>query len=122
MTTPLPPQDAVERGLTTSKADDCVVIASGTHSTNLRWANNTLTTNGVTRSSDATVISIVGGAERRAASLSRTGVDEAALGELVEQGLAAAEASQPAEDAADLVTGRDAPDFAAPPGETSVAS
>ena len=36
-----------------SKADGCVVIADESSNANLRWANNTLTTNGVTRGSPA---------------------------------------------------------------------
>ena len=41
-----------------AEADDCVVIAEETSSANLRWAGNTLTTNGVSRSRQLTVIAI----------------------------------------------------------------
>jgi predicted Zn-dependent protease len=120
MTAPMTPQEAVERALATSTADDCVVVASITHTANLRWANNTLTTNGVTRSTDVTVISIVNGAETRAASLSRTGVDEADLVNLVEASRAAAAESPAADDAAPLVTALAAADWDDVPEDTSV--
>ncbi len=41
------PQDLVEHALKTSTSDECVVIVHDSTSANLRWANNTLTTNGV---------------------------------------------------------------------------
>ena len=43
------PQEAVERALAAARSDDCVAIADETSSANLRWAGNTLTTNGVSR-------------------------------------------------------------------------
>ena len=52
------PQEVVERALAAARSDGCVVIAEETSSANLRWANNTLTTNGVTRSRQLTVIAI----------------------------------------------------------------
>ena len=52
------PQDVVERALSLSQADDCIVIADETSTANLRWAGNTLTTNGVARSRRLTVIAI----------------------------------------------------------------
>ncbi|HEY9521792.1 MAG TPA: TldD/PmbA family protein, partial [Thermopolyspora sp.] len=54
------PQEMVERALRLSRADDCVVIADVGSTANLRFAGNTLTTNGVTRSAQLTVISTVG--------------------------------------------------------------
>ena len=61
MSSPLTPQEAVERGLAASGADGCIVLANHDASTNLRWANNTLTTNGVTQSLSVTVVSTVDG-------------------------------------------------------------
>ena len=52
------PQEAVERALAAARSDDCVVIADETSSANLRWAGNTLTTNGVSRSRQLTVVAI----------------------------------------------------------------
>ena len=59
----LTPQETVERALalTASGAGpgDRVVIAEETSTANLRWAGNTLTTNGVSRSRQLTVIAVV---------------------------------------------------------------
>ena len=52
------PQETVERALALSKADGCVVLATERSEVNLRWANNTLTTNGSMRSRDVAVISV----------------------------------------------------------------
>ena len=54
------PQEMIEKVLDLSTADDVVVIVDESSSANLRFAGNTLTTNGVSRSSQLTVISIVG--------------------------------------------------------------
>ena len=54
----LSPQETVERALAAAKSDDCVVIAEETSAANLRWAGNTLTTNGVSQSRQLTVIAI----------------------------------------------------------------
>ena len=50
------PQELVERALGLSRADSCVVIGEAVSDANLRWANNTLTTNGLTRRNQLTVI------------------------------------------------------------------
>ena len=121
MSGPLTPQESVERALAAA-SEDCVVIASTTHTANLRWANNTLTTNGVTRSTELTVITIVGGAEARAASVSRNGVTADEIGELVELSLAEAAGSPTADDAAPLVDGRTSGDWDEAPAETSIAA
>src|SRR2546430_7626605 len=52
------PQETVERALAAAKSDDCVVIAEETSTANLRWAGNTLTTNGVAGSRQLTIIAI----------------------------------------------------------------
>ena len=52
------PQDVVEQALSLATGGDCVVIADETSTANLRWAGNTLTTNGVARSRRLTVIAI----------------------------------------------------------------
>ena len=49
------PQQLVEHALASSTSEDCVVVVNDTTSANLRWANNTLTTNGVMHSIDVTV-------------------------------------------------------------------
>ncbi|HEU5034924.1 MAG TPA: metallopeptidase TldD-related protein [Mycobacteriales bacterium] len=122
MTDALTPQHAVERALAASGADACVALATVTHTANVRWANNTLTTNGVTHSTDLTVVSIVGGREPRAASLSRSGVSAADIDDLVAASQRAAADSPPAEDAAELLSMPAAGDWDDPAGETDVAT
>ncbi len=61
MNAPLVPQSLVEHALATSIADHCVVIVRDHTSANLRWANNTLTTNGVMTEVSVTVISFATG-------------------------------------------------------------
>src|SRR3954463_13634276 len=99
----LTPQEAVERALALSTADECIAIAGVSHSANVRWANNTLTTNGVVHSADLTVISIVHeGDTVRTASLSRTGVGDDEIADLVAASARAAKESPAASDAAPL--------------------
>ena len=52
------PQEAVERALAAARCDDCMVIADEMSSANLRWAANSLTTDGVSRARQLTVIAI----------------------------------------------------------------
>ena len=51
------PQQLVEHALATSTADDCIAIVRDVTSANLRWATNTLTTNGVMTEVSVTVVS-----------------------------------------------------------------
>ncbi|SEF69814.1 Predicted Zn-dependent protease or its inactivated homolog [Actinacidiphila yanglinensis] len=115
------PHEIVERALELSRADGCVVIADEESSANLRWAANSLTTNGVTRGRTLTVIATVDGAEGTASgTVSRSAVSAEELESLVRAAEAAAREAGPAEDAQPLAAGR-APsaDFTAPPAETS---
>ena len=121
----LSPQDTVERALAAARSDDCIVIADESSSANLRWAGNTLTTNGVARSRQLTVIAISRrGGEARVGVVSRAGVLEHQIAGIVaEAEFAAAEAS-PAEDAQPLVTsmtdGPPAPSWQEPPLVTEI--
>jgi predicted Zn-dependent protease len=117
------PQELVERALAApSKADDRIVLASANHTVNMRWANNTLTTNGVTQTHDLTVISIVEAADGpRVASISRSGVTLDDVAGLVEASAAAAATSMPADDAAPLATDATSDDWDDEPGATSIA-
>ena len=111
------PQDFVEHGLATSTADDCMVIVRARSSANLRWANNTLTTNGVMSGSDVTVISFVGGAT---ASVSGSVTTTAGVTALVEAADSAARAAEPAEDANELVRDRVSTDWDHAPVPTDI--
>jgi len=97
------PQDVVERALSLSKTDDCVVIADETSNANLRWAGNTLTTNGVARSRRLTVIAIDRRGDGAAAGVvSRAGVGEDDIEGVVRAAEKEAAQGSPAEDAAPL--------------------
>ncbi|MEV0927360.1 metallopeptidase TldD-related protein [Streptomyces spongiicola] len=115
------PHEIVERALDLSTADGCVVIADEHSSANLRWAGNTLTTNGVTRGRTLTVIATVDGTQGAASGVvSRSAVTVADLEPLVRAAEAAARAAGPAEDAQPLVRGVPvAGDFTDAPAETS---
>ncbi|MFC8293171.1 metallopeptidase TldD-related protein [Streptomyces sp. NPDC057242] len=117
------PYEIVERTLELSRADGCVVIADEESSANLRWAGNTLTTNGVTRGRTLTVIATVDGARGTASGVvSRSAVTVDDLEPLVRAAEAAARSAGPAEDAQPLVEGVPAsPDFTDAPAETSSA-
>jgi predicted Zn-dependent protease len=121
MTAQVNPQSFVEHALTTSIADDCIVIVHDKTSANLRWANNTLTTNGVMHGLDVTVISFIRSADGVATgSVAGTATDQAGVTALVEAADAAARASSPAEDAADLVRDAVSADWAEPPVTTDI--
>jgi predicted Zn-dependent protease len=95
----------------------CIVLVSSTREANLRWAASTLTTNGLTSSSETTVVAVHGG--DRVGVVTRSGVGPADVAALVADAEAAARESAPAEDAAELVPGDAADDFAAPPAEVA---
>lgn len=115
------PQDLVEAGLTASTSDHCIVLVDSSDSANLRWANNTLTTNGVMHGGEISVISMVDGADgTAAASMSRSGATLDAVRGLVAAADAAARAADPAEDAAPLIDGDVAADWDEPAATTSI--
>ena len=113
------PQELLERALAASTADGCVVIASESTEANLRWAGNTLTTNGMARSRTVTVVSVVGAA---AGVVSRQGVaTPEEVSELVATSEAAARNSTPSEDAAPLVGGEESTgQWDDPPADASI--
>ncbi|SFF23377.1 metallopeptidase TldD-related protein [Blastococcus tunisiensis] len=115
------PQELVESCLAASTADDQIAFVVESSEANLRWAANSLTTNGSMRSRQVVVVSFVdGGAGVAAGTVSRTGTpDVAALVAASEQ---AARDAGPAEDAVPLIS--EAPpgngDWDAPAAETSI--
>jgi len=122
------PQETIERALAIAAGmaavDGCIVIADESNTANLRFANNTLTTNGVTNGRRLTVIASVSGSEGTAAGVvSRSAVRTADLDDLVRAAIAAARENTPAQDAGPLVD----PSVAVgepwdePPAETSAA-
>ncbi len=121
MTAPVTPQSLVDHAVATSTADDCIVIVNDKTSANLRWANNTLTTNGVMHGISVTVISFVRGGEGVATgSVSGSASSQAQVTALVEAADAAARAGSPAEDANDLVRDRSSADWDDQPVPTDI--
>ncbi len=123
MSDALHPQELIDRALAASTTDGCIVIANDDATTNLRWANNTLTTNGVTRTLGLTVVASTYGPDGiTSASVSRNVHDADGIDALVAEAEVAAKGSTLADDAADLITGGTAPDWDAPGVEAPVAA
>jgi predicted Zn-dependent protease len=121
------PQETVERALAAAKGDACVVIADETSTANLRWAGNTLTTNGVARARQLTVIAVSHRAAGTSAGVvSRAGVRGDQIEDVVAEAEQAAADGSPAEDAAPLLAAGDpgasgGPDGAGPAWSEPVA-
>jgi len=111
------PQRLVDHALETSTSEQCIAIVNDTTSANLRWANNTLTTNGVMHAVDVTVIAFQGAGN---ASVSGTATSPDQVRALVEGADRAATLADAAEDRAELVTGDAARDWSDPPVDTSI--
>jgi predicted Zn-dependent protease len=115
-----PPQEVVERALSLSRSDGCVVIVEERWTANLRWANNTLTTNGSSRSRFVTVVSVKAGSSGTVAGVfTRPAIDDDAISRLVEAADAAASTGEPSEDAAPLIEGGAQPGWEEGPEEPS---
>jgi predicted Zn-dependent protease len=118
----LRPQQIVEDALAASDADGTVVIVNEHTETNLRWAGNSLTTNGQMRTRSVTVISTFdqqGGTS--AGVVTRAVTDAGELADLVRASAAAGRAATPADDAMPLVSPYEHGDsWDTPPVETSV--
>lgn len=119
--TGISPQQLVEHALRASRSDHCVAIVHDSMSANLRWANNTLTTNGVMHEITVSVVALHGLGEGTAAgSVSASAASTEQVDRIVEAADAAARGGSAAEDAADLVAGDAAEDWFEPSGETSI--
>jgi predicted Zn-dependent protease len=117
------PQEFADAALAASSADGCVVVAEEHTETNLRWAANSLTTNGQMRSRSVTVVSTF---ERpngvSAGVVTRAVANAEELTDLVRESEAAGRDADVADDASPLVEPYDTDDdWDAPPAETSVA-
>ncbi|MBV9206195.1 MAG: TldD/PmbA family protein [Actinobacteria bacterium] len=119
------PQETVERALAAAKSGDCVVIAEETSAANLRWAGNTLTTNGVSRSRQLTVIAIDRRGDGAAPGVvSRAGVRPDQITGVVREAERAAAEGALAEDAEELpgsfgINNEETP-WDSPPGRTEI--
>ena len=115
--------EVVERALALSKADEVMVIVSDASEATLRWAGNSMTTNGSTTARDWAVVSVFreGPQTARVGSISSTSVDPDEIEAVVRASEAAAGSAEPAKDAMPLLEPRaDAEDWSAPPARTGI--
>ncbi|MFN8156611.1 MAG: metallopeptidase TldD-related protein [Candidatus Nanopelagicales bacterium] len=102
--------EIVERALAASTTRGCIVIVRSVSVANLRWARTTLTTNGETQAQSVTVVALADvGSGVGAGSVTVNAPDSVALVDAVRRAESRAVESGPAEDAADLVAGVEAP-------------
>ena len=115
-------QRFVEQALAASSADGCIVIADEHTEANVRWANNSLTTNGQMLSRSVTVVSTFDGADGTSAGVvTRSVTNEDEVQALVRASEAIARDSGPADDAAPLVADyAHGDDWDADPAATSI--
>lgn len=96
-------QNLIDKVTSKANCDDCIVIVRDKTQANLRWANSTLTTNGVIQERSVTVLAFVStGGTMAAGGVTRTNVDEADIDSLIAEAISAAQASGPADDYAPL--------------------
>lgn len=126
----MPAGAVVEQALALSHADEAMVIVTDAHEASLRWAGNSMTTNGSSISREWSVISIFrdGPNAARVGSVSSTSVDPDDIEAVVHASEAAARTAEPAKDAMPLLTpdadhlsgGDDTADWASAPGSTGI--
>jgi len=96
-------QDLIEKILSRSTTDDCIVVVKDKTQANLRWASSTLTTNGVIQERNVTVIAFIAmDGSMASGGVSRTNVSESDIDALLSEASAAARAAGAAEDFAPL--------------------
>ncbi len=110
----IPAQDAVELVLQsaarTNRCDETIVIVTDRSEASLRWAGNSMTTNGVSTSRSTAVISIVRTGERaHVGALRSSVVDPGAIDGLVAAADKSAHTAPEAHDAAPLLAGAGEP-------------
>ena len=103
------PQELVERALRASTADETIVLVTEVSEAALRWAGNSMTTNGVSRSRSWTVLAIRREPVTRVGIVTSSSVDPADVTAVVAAAQAAAEDAAPATDAMPLLDGTGSP-------------
>lgn len=93
--------ETLEEVLRLSKADDCIVIGFEATTANIRWANNSTTTNGVAGTQELYVISII---NHHVGVVGQSYFPGEKLAELVRRSEAACEQQEPAEDYIELIS------------------
>jgi predicted Zn-dependent protease len=109
--------EAARRG----QSDETIVVVTDRATSSLRWAGNSMTTNGESLSRDTTVISIVRqGNSAHVGSVKSSEVDPSAIAGLVAASQDAARSAPEARDAAPMLAGDETPyDWDAPVPETA---
>ncbi len=103
----LTPQQIVETALGDTRSDACIVVVESTSTANVRWANNTVTTSGVSDSLSWFVVAVVGGAAATVhSSVSSTSSAQTVIDVVrqAEREAAASASAGRAKDYAELVT------------------
>lgn len=96
-------QELIERITSAATCDECIVIVTETSQANLRWANSTLTTNGVILQRSVTVLAFVavdGG--MAAGGVTRTDVAISEIDAVLKEAIASAHSAGAADDAAKI--------------------
>jgi predicted Zn-dependent protease len=107
--------DLIEKIIARATCDDCVVIVNDKTQANLRWANNTLTTNGVIQERKVTVLAFIStNGSMAAGGVTRTNVNESEIDEILAEAIATAKAAGAAEDYAPLAKDLNIGNWSAP--------
>ena len=105
------PQKVIDDALAAATVDETIVIVRDRAEASLRWANSSMTTNGVSMGRSTSVLSIVwDGDTGHVGSVQTSEVDPALIRDVVAASEAAARAAPEARDSASLITGSEAPD------------
>lgn len=105
------PQLVIERALACASVDETIVSVTDSSDATLRWAGNSMTTNGIATSRRWEVVSVVRESTVRVGTVSSTSVDPGDIEAVVRASEAAARAAEPADDAMPLLP----PDSASDP-------
>ncbi|MFI5717262.1 metallopeptidase TldD-related protein [Nocardia sp. NPDC051750] len=121
----LPAGAVVERALGLSRADEAIVIVTDEYDASLRWAGNSMTTNGTSVARRWSVVSVLRDGPRRArvGSVASTSLDPADIEVVVRASEDAAAAAEPARDAMPLLDAQTitvAPDWEEAAGTTGI--
>ena len=115
----VPAQEVVEQALSLASGEGCIVVVEESSEAEIRFANNTTTTNGVRPGRTVSVISLRQVPGGVAAGIARRAGD-VEVAELVRAAEHDANGSPAAEDAMDLVAGSSQADFDLAPSTTSL--
>lgn len=120
----IPAGAVVERALGLSRADEAMVIVRDEHEASLRWAGNSMTTNGSSVARTWAMISVFreGPTHARVGMIGSSSVDPDDIEPVVRASEDAARTAEPARDAMPLLEPDAAPDddWAAAPGSTGI--